>query len=466
MRRLLDLFKKLILSGVYGYTLLLLGVTMQYNYKGSVAQRNVRFTSGIKLIPEDASVENFNSLLIYVPSRLATANIVDYEGTGLTDDVPIVKTVTADNFSSVLQGDLLSQVKEVFADGANIQVTMYVVVFKCENDTAGTALQVSAKTINFPALTNAFNLTYWAAYFKFMFDTDYTGTGEGVTYCDLALCLAQLCENETTISACPIFVKLTLAASGDTSLVKVLQKTALEEQEAMTSLDVTIASVDHPRVDYFWGALKIINSQRVYMLVHTESNYIWTALALWFSKANAQGIYVGNKLDYVRLSGDSIKPTGIPSVLNAEANDNLTDAQYTILDSKNVGYLMSIADGTLNNAVISHFDAIKDGIPVLAPMISKYIDYHCSQDLAKWLTANETLTDPVLKSEAAYAYIQDVLTGYLSLFVSLGRLRDPVLNFPPYSQQTAKDSFTVVQGWEATYVDDLHEIAVSGMISV
>ena len=441
---------------------------MQYNYKGSVAQRNVQFTSGIKLIPEDASVENFNSLLIYVPSRLAEANIVDYEGDGLTDTVPIVKTVTADNFSTVLKGDLLSQWRAVFADGANIQVTMYVVVFKCEDDTAGTSLVVDAKSIEFPALTNAFNLTYWAAYFKFLFDTDYTGAGEGANYCDLALCLAQLCANETSISACPIFVKLTLSASGDTSLVKVLQKTAIEEQEAMTAFDVTIASppVTKPRVDYFWGALKLINSERVYMLVHTEPNYLPAALALWFSSANAQGIYVGNKLDYVRLSGDDIKPTGIPSVLNAEANDNLTEAQYTILDSKNVGYLMSIADGTVNNAVISHFDAIKDAIPVLAPMISKYIDYHCSQDLAKWLTDNSTLTDPVLKNEAAYKYIQDTLTGYLSLFVSLGRLQDPVLRFPPYSQQKAKDSFTVAQGWEATYVDDLHKITVSGFVSV
>lgn len=450
---------------------------MQYNYIGSVAQRNVVFTSGITVTEEDSSVENFNSLVVYVPSFLASGNIVDYDGTGLTASVPIVKTVTATNYSSVLTGELLSQWGPVFNSGANTAVTLYVVVFYCPNTTEvpfSGQLTVSAKAISHDALTAAFSLTYYAGYLKFMFSEHYDGTSSTTAgsayddshYFDLALCLSYLVENETTISATINFVHLDLTGA-TTNACGVIDTTAVQEETAMTALNATIEGTATPRDYYFWGALHLVAGDRVYVCVHSEAvNYIPLVLALFYSAVNTAGIYVGNKLYYIRLSGDSIKPTGTPSVLDSAANNNITAAQATNLDGKSVGYLASIADGTVNNAVLWKLDSVTNAVPILAPMISKYVDYHCSQDLAKWLTAQSTLTNPVLKSQAAYSYVQSVLSTYLGVFSAIGRLESVSLNFPAYSSQTSKNSFTVSQGWTATYVQDLRKIAVSGTVTV
>ena len=450
---------------------------MQYNYIGSVAQRNVVFTSGISVTEDDSSVENFNSLVVYVPSFLAEDNIADYDGTGLTAAVPIVKTVTASNYGTVLTGELLSQWGKVFNDGANTAVTLYVVIFYCPNTVEvpfSGQLTVGTKSIAHDALTTAFNLTYYIGYFKFMFSEHYDGTTSAVEgaayddshYFDLALCLSYLVESETTISATINYVHLNLT-SGDANVCNIISTTAAQETTAMTALNATIEGVTNPRAVYFWGALRLAAGDRVYVCVHSESvNYIPLVLALFYSEVNASGIYVGNKLYYIRLTGENIKPTGTASVLNSAANLNITTAQAANLDEKHVGYLSSIADGTVNNAVLWVLDSVTDGVPALAPMISKFIDYHCSQALAKWLTAQSTLTNPVLKSQAAYTYVQEVLGTYLGLFSAIGRIEGARLNFPAYSAQTSKTSFTVSQGWTATYVQDLRKIAVSGTVSV
>jgi hypothetical protein len=446
---------------------------MQYNYLGSVAQRNVKFTSGITVTEDDTSVEIFDSLMVFVPSFLAAANIVGYDGTSLTPTGVILKTVTADNYADVLTGELLSQWAPVFNDGANTAVTLYVAVFYCTLNDFGTYLTVGTKAIDFSPLTAAFNKVYSAAYFKFMFSEHYDGSVSTTTgseyddshYFDLALCLSYLVENETTMSATIPFVKVSLADSA-VNACSIMSYTAAQEKAAMTALDVTIAGVTSPRSVYFWGAMCLISGKREYICIHSESvYYIPYVFKLYFSAVNAQGVYCANKLDYIRLSGDSIKPTGLPNALNSDANDNLTQAQYTILDGKNVGYLMSIADGTLNNSILSHMDSVIDACPVLAPMVGKYIDYHCSQAVAKWLTSTSTLTSPVLKSENAYSEIKAILTSQLAVFASLGRLTSVQLNFPVYSSQTGKDSFTVTQGWSAEYVDDLHKVTISGTIS-
>jgi len=563
---------------------------MQFNYFGSVANRKVKFTSGITSVEEDTSVENFNSLIIMIPSFLAAGNIKGYDGTGLTALKPVVKTVTADNYQDVLTGELYRQWAAVFNSGANTAITVYLIVFLCTPDTFGTYLTVTAASIDFAPLTTAFNKYYYAGYFKFMFSEHYDGTVSTVTgsayddshYFDLALSLAYLVEKESTLSATIPFVKLDLTGA-TVNNCGVLTYTKAEEIAGMTALnesvtayadaadplftaDTTIVyttgvtdassvakasdyiavpsgttkvkltvpissnsattsgiafytsdkvyvsgvklntasvygsevrildipatagymktiwfsdtatygafslsfgtSAANPRNLYFWGALHLIAGDRVYMCVHSEDvNYIPVVFKNFYSAVNVSGIYTGNKLDFLRLSGDSIKPTGLVDDLNADANDNLTSPQWTILDSKNVGYLMSIADGTLNNSVVSQMISVTDGVPVLADMIAKYVDYHCSQDIAKWLTSAATLTDPVLKSEAAYAEVQSYLTKYLALFVANGRLSRISLNFPAYSSQTSKTKFTVTQGWSAKYVYDLREIDISGTIT-
>ena len=448
---------------------------MMYNYHNSVAQRNIKFSSGITVTEVDSSVDPSNSVVLYIPSYLASANILSYSGTALTPSVPIVKTVTADNYTDVLTGELLSQWAAIFNEGANIDVTLYLVVFYCTLTDFGTYLTVAAKTINFSPLTTAFNLTYHIGYLKQLFSEHYNGTSSTVEgseyddshYFDLALCLAYLVNNETKLSANVAYVKLDLTTSGTNECV-IHTATKAAEETAMVSLSATISGITNPRNVYFWGALYLVASgSRNYVCVHSEStNYIPVVLKYFYKTKNASGIYVGNEIDFFRLSDSTIKPTGTVSILNEEVNDNMSDTMTAILDAKNVGYLYSIEASTANNAVLSQLVSVADAVPFMAPMISKYVDYHAAQDVAKWLTAQEAVTDPVLKSQLAYKEVQSILTAYLNKFVAINVLNTVALNFPAYSTQTSKSAFTISNGWTADFVYRLRNIALSGNVTV
>ena len=66
---------------------------MNATYVNSIAVRFIRFRSGFAAsVPARADL--FNGHVIYMPSFLAEANIIDYDGAALTDEVPIVKVVT------------------------------------------------------------------------------------------------------------------------------------------------------------------------------------------------------------------------------------------------------------------------------------------------------------------------------------------------------------------------------------
>jgi hypothetical protein len=98
-------------------------------------------------------------------------------------------------------------------------------------------------------------------------------------------------------------------------------------------------------------------------------------------------------------------------------------------------------------------------------MISKWIDYQTSQDVAKFATASSTLTKPVLVNQKTYSAIQSMLVSNIQLFAGLGRLENLVLDFPPYSEAKQGQWFKGTGVWSATYIDDLEGVEISGSIS-
>jgi hypothetical protein len=98
-------------------------------------------------------------------------------------------------------------------------------------------------------------------------------------------------------------------------------------------------------------------------------------------------------------------------------------------------------------------------------MISKWVDYTSSQQCAKFITDDGTLTDPVLTDESAYRKIQDIVFGNLLLFVPTKRINNIVMQFPAF--RTAKTGMTKLEAassWKAGYTDDLDEVTVTGSI--
>lgn len=441
---------------------------MNASYVNSIAERFVRFRSGL-MTSVPARADLFNGHVIYMPSFLAAANIVDYDGAGLTDDVPIVKVITLDNYTSVMQGELLAQYAPVFNGGTNVDIILYVVIFNAADAAAVTAgLDLTATSIKFPALENAFKETYFIGFYKTMFSETYDGVDTDAAYFDLALCLAYLCQYETTLSYALLFTKVDLPlADTDTNICKIASVDKATQVAACTALNVVIPTITNPRNDYFWGMLNFMTCDNTMLIVHSEPyNIVPMMIAKYFEVGkNGSGTYVGNKLSNIRLSGNRIKAMGTPSILNANVNANMPLDIAERLDEMNVAYLASISDASANDCALVRSTGIQ-GFPVNAYAIGKYVDYNSSQDAADWITAFETGTNPVLRNEQAYNTLQTIPLGYLQKFVtSPSRLEKLNVLFPAFNElPKEKRAFTVTKTWEATYVDDLAEIFISGTI--
>lgn len=432
----------------------------------------MRFRS--RLAGTEGVAENlFNAISIYVPKSLAQAQLSaeSYDPTAVTADNYAVIAVTVDNYKNVLADGsvLLSQWLPVFNDGTNSSVTLYIIVF----DDTGFSPTVTAGGITWQPLTKAFNELYFISFFKTMFSEHYDGSKvesdpaqatdyDDSNFFDMSLALSYQCELESTLSMCLVELKVAVpSGSTDTNICKVMSHTRAEETAHCTTLE---GSTLADRAEYFWGYLNLMGGSHTKILLNNGAFMIPIILGRWFEEKNVSGEFVGNKLAKIRLDNAKVKPTGLPSPLNGDVNLNLAKSISDILDDKLVGYFISIADGSLNNAELISDRSITN-FPVTAYMISKWIDYNTSQDMARFVTTLETLTKPVLCNQKAYNDMQGMLIGNIQNFAGLGRLDNVVVNFPPFSEAKVGNTFKGTAVWKATYIDDLEGVEISGSIS-
>ena len=434
---------------------------MNLNYVGSVAERFMKFRSSLAST-EEIDLNIFNAVSIYVPKSVASDvfSSTAYDASTVTADKYAVISITVDNYSSVLSATspLLTQWKAVFNDGTNSAVTLYAIVF----DDTDFAPVLSDKAISWAPLTKAFNELYFISCFKTMYFTDYTG--ENLNFTDLALCLSYLCANESTLSVDLLEINVEVPESesaDDENAVKVLSLSRGDETTHCTTLTGSDAE---DRAKYLWGYVNLMGGNHTWMIVHNGNFMFPIVLGKWFEETNDSGEFVGNKLAKIRLSGSSVKPTGLPSPLNSDVNLNLIEKWYTNLDDKYVGYFISISDNTENNAELLRERTVEN-FPVTAYLMSKWIDYNASQALANYASANDTLTNPVLANEATYSYIQQLVQGVINTFASTGRLTGITLKFPSYIEAKSGNTFKGTAVWSATYIDDLEGVEISGSIS-
>ena len=416
---------------------------------------------------EGVAEDLFNAVSIYVPKSLAEAQLSAeaYDPTVVTADNYAVIAVTVDNYESVLaEGSaLLSQWLPIFNDGTNFAVKLYVIVF----DDTGFAPSLTAGAISWQPLTKAFNELYFISLFKTMFSEHYDGSkveGEydDSNYFDMALCLAYLCEVEATLSWALLAVKGTIYdGTSDTNACKIQSLTKGDETTHCTTF---VGSTVADRADYFWGFFNLLGGSHGNIIFHNGNYLVPVIFGRWFEARNASKQFVGNKLCKIRLTGNKVKPTGNPSPLNSDVNLNLPSSIYEILDDKNVGYFISIANDSDSNAELVR-DTSASGMPATAYAISKWVDYTTSQDMAKYATAISTLTNPVLVNGQTYAQLQAFLVNNLALFATIGRITNIQISFPPFSEAKKGNWFEGTAVWSATYVNDLEGVNISGSIS-
>lgn len=431
----------------------------------------MKFRSTLKT---EENVENnlFNAVSIYVPKSLAAKNLASgsYTASEVTADKYAVIAVTVDNYTSVLAAGsvLLSQWLPVFNDGTNSAVTLYIIVF----DDTSFSPTVTANALTWQPLTKAFNELYFISFFKTLFSEHYDGSKvttspaaetdyDDSNYFDMALCLSYLCETESTLSFDLIELKVAVPNGSDTNICKIMSQTEAEELAHCATL---VGSQREDRAQYFWGYWNLIGNKHSEVHLHNGAFMIPIILGAWFEKPNVTGEYVGNKLAKLRLTDSKVKPTGLPSPLNGAVNLNLSSDITAILDAKVVGYFISIADNSDNNAEFIR-DRSGSNFPITAYMISKFIDYKSAQDTAKYATEVTTLTKPVLANKKTYEHIQEILVGNIQNFAGLGRLDNLAVEFPPYAEAKQGQWFKGTAVWSAVYIDDLEGVEISGSIS-
>ena len=442
---------------------------MNLNYVGSVAERFMKFRSRLAET-EGVAEDLFNAVSIYVPKSLAQAQLSAeaYDPTAVTADNYAVIAVTVDNYKDVLADGsaLLSQWLPVFNDGTNFAVKLYVIVF----DDTSFAPTLTAGAITWQPLTKAFNELYFVSLFKTMFSEHYDGskvTGSSAdyddsNYFDMALALAYQCELESTLSWALIAVKGTVYdGTTDTNACHVQSITKGDEVAHCTTF---VGSTIADRAEYFWGYFNLIGGSHGNIVFHNGNYLIPVILGRWFEARNASGQFVGNKLCKIRLTGNKVKPTGNPSPLNSDVNLNLPKSIYEILDDKNVGYFISIANDSDSNAELTR-DTSANGMPATAYLMAKWVDYNTSQAMAEYATAITTLTNPVLVNAKTYARLQSFLVNNLAIFASLGRLSNIQVNFPPFAEAKKGNWLEGTAVWSAQYVGDLEGVNISGSIS-
>jgi hypothetical protein len=422
---------------------------------------------------EGVAEELFNAISIYVPKSLASGNLASdsYDPSAVTADSYAVITVTVDNYKEVLaEGSaLLSQWLPVFNDGTNFAVKLYVVVF----DDTGFAPTATAGALSWTPLTKAFNELYFISLFKTMFSEHYDGSKvthdpaeagdyDDSNYFDMVLCLSYLCEIEATLSWCLAEVKVSVYDGiSDTNACKIQ---SLERGDETAHCTTLAGSTLADRAEYFWGYVNLIGANHTNIILHNGNYMIPIILGRWFEARNVTGQFIGNKLAKIRLTGNKVKPTGNPSPLNSDVNLNLPRSIYEILDDKNVGYFISIANDSDANAELTRDRSIGN-MPATAYAISKWIDYTTSQDMAKYTTAIQTLTEPVLANQETYARVQSFLINNIAVFTALGRLENIQIDFPPFSEAKKGNWFEGTAVWSAVYIDDLEGVNISGSIS-
>lgn len=294
---------------------------------------------------------------------------------------------------------------------------------------------------------------------------------------DLSLALSELCRNYRSLSYfyCQVNIDMSnlgypVVTSVDPNVCKVSSAELEDEIAFLTALNVApTAEVPLPRSNYFYAALVLIGASNTFFIAHSEDENILTQmLGAWFMQPNSSGTYIGNKMSLLRLSGVGIKPFGYPSWLNGAVNENYEDGQK-LLDAKQVAYLVTISDSSVQDCVVSRAVGVatSPAMPVTADMISAYIDYTCRQEAANFITDKGTLVSPVLTDEMAYMTIQQITLNTINLFSGTnGRLYAVQNLFPSFAE--AKVSMTALEAasaWKARYKDDLDSISVTGGIS-
>lgn len=367
-------------------------------YKGSLAQLYVSYSTSIA----SSSVvgENFYRPMIFLGKSLIAANLLT--DPGLNKEL----TVTAANYSTVAQGNLLTWLTDFF--GIATGATAFIVTFDDTEATAG--------VFPYDLLKAAFDLFYLDGYFKLMFNPADTAQ----------LGLAQVCSTDSVCSQA-------LIGSASASLLDAESTTDLVYLCKTASYAAAIAY--HPS---------------------TTRNAWMVQLALSLGTINTSGTPMGNSLDYI--STDAFTASGVSGA-------NLTVAQVTVLNTKCVAYWLTTGDPS--GKVVMHGGkvvTVDTNDKLAALWTARWLDFVAGVDTAVFISTNGAP-----RNGTTWNQILGLLKKRLSQLELSGRLGNSKITAPGFDPSlyiTSTGGITIPNAWTATYYGVTRAVSVSGTLTI
>jgi hypothetical protein len=374
---------------------------MADDFQGSIAQNNITFS--ISTSVSSVVGANYYTPMIFIGSGAnATANIVTPPSTGS------YITVNASNYSTLVQGTLLTWLTSFYGTGNSV-TSIIIVVYD-----STTALSVG--------LANAYNAQKALGYHKFIFES---GTDSATKVAFAGLCAAD-----------PL-LSFFMSGTTDTGAQSDPMTTGLvyEMNEATVPVDGYVVQSAQSGVDI---AL--------------------SALALAYANYNQTGTPVGNRIDYNRTS--TLKASG---TTGGSDNSNVSATAMTNLKKNKTAFMETVGNQTGAVAVVG--DETVLGKYWGAEWFKNYFQYVCQVNCAQYLTDP---TAPKYKNNATYQGILGMVKAAAQPFVELGILSNFKVTTAPFSSLPASAGNTIVipNAWSADFNRGVSYVTVQGTLYI
>jgi hypothetical protein len=396
----------------------------QGDYSGSIAQNFISFATTYQVNANPG--QNFNNVVLFVGSGEAVANTSTlgnyFVASGAAPAVGSLYTVNGQNYTQTVGGPLLVWLTEFFSGNNNLS-NVYIAIYDDSATVGGTVFPSSSVT----ALTTQYQAYKMYGFFKYI--TNGTAGIPNNTAAQLAL--ASLCEADNTLLSQHWVdsndANLLVAASG--TIAYKLKSSGYDSVVNYSANTVTCGT----------GVCAV------------SPSLIQLGLSLGY--INSTGTAVGNSLDM--LATPITGPSG-------SGNTSITSTQMATLASINVGYFLYIGN-TTGQVALRNGKTCLGNIPA-AQWVTSYIDYMSAVSAASYLAQYNRF-----KNNTTYQAILSILMGYLSAFVSTGRLTGASITAPSWSTVSSLSNgqtITIPNAWSATFNDNVRNVTVNGTLFI
>lgn len=434
------------------------------DFLGSVAQEDVAFTT--QVVRTNQVGDNFWKAMIFVESdRFVNASEA---GWTLVPGSSTIKalSVSANDFAEHATGVLRSWLYDLFCNGFAGDC---ILVACAPHATGETVIVYSANGTDFftdaemtqpavipagktPEATGVEN--------QYSYVADPT-PAEFISAMETAYNLMKAYAYHKTVCAAPTLDPSSPTFALDPTVAVELAKLCAYDKGLLSSAPYypfSTTTPETPASDPIYSALVAegITKADAFMSAHQDAtrNAALYSLGLAMGILNGSGTCVGTSMDMIRstlITASGPEGTNLPK--------GVRDA----LSALNIQTFKPVGNNT--GAVAAKGAETLNGDTVQATWILAYVTYMTKVKVAELIT-----TANFLKNAANYTKILNVMSSYILKFGTSGsnRLKNIAITAPSFGglPEAAGDEIIIPNAWEATYVDQVRKVQITGTLYI